>query len=385
MDSFCPYIDKALRFEFSTNQDNDLVFRTRPCCHMHGGKFDNQYKKWQVCNTWQDLESHDNRLYFLDWQKNTDKLHDACHPCIEVEKHNPTKSPRFIFPKETVLDYHILDVVVGNTCNLACPFCAPNVSSLIEKITSGYKDRSKLPGKWSHDPEVNGNPSKVAKVVADFLKNRNIGELKIIGGEPLLAENWTEIGKVIDQGLCSDTTLVFTTNGTVMNEKIIKNLKQVKDSKVTVSIDSIGSNYDFIRWPYKYNKVQQNVDYLIDQKPNSTWVNVDGLVTIINFEFLPDIIGEFKRWPSFSFMFDLKPDGSELDYKVLSKDIINQVYKNINFDNVKKQLEFTLDNYDDLNMSYLKSKTKNSLEWFLKQRRMDKTVLGENTLKYLGM
>ena len=62
------------------------------------------------------------------------------------------------------------------------------------------------------------------------------------------------------------------------------------------------------------------------------------------------------------------------------------LYKLVVEDNiVKKQLEFTLDNYDDLNMSYLKSKTKNSLEWFLKQRRMDKTVLGENTLKYLGM
>lgn len=385
MSKSCPYIDKGLRLEFSTDEKNNLIFRTRPCCHMHGGKFSNDYKKWQVCKNWKDLESHANRNFFLDWQNNNEDLHPACHPCIEIEKHNPERSPRFLFPFDTDLDYHILDVVVGNTCNLACPFCAPNVSSLIEKIVKKYPDQKSLPGKWSHDPQVNGDPIKVAQVVADFISNRKVGELKIIGGEPLLAENWNEIGKVIDQGLCKDTSLTFTTNGTIMNQKIIDNLCKVKNSKITVSIDSIGKNYNFIRWPYTYEKVKKNVDYLMENKPESAWVNIDGLISVINFEYLPEIINEFKRWPSFSFMFDLKPEGSELDYKVLPKEIIENVYTNVDFKDVKKHLEYILDTYDNLNMQHLKLKTKNSLEWFFAQRSMDKSVLGPKTIEYLGL
>ena len=54
----CPYITKGLRLEFSTSVYKELLYRTRPCCHMHGDKFDNDLKQWNVCNTWQDLETH---------------------------------------------------------------------------------------------------------------------------------------------------------------------------------------------------------------------------------------------------------------------------------------------------------------------------------------
>lgn len=384
MSNYCSYITKGLRLEFSKGPNNELYYRTRPCCHMHGDKFCNSLKQWEICNNWQDLEQHKNRHYFLDWQNNNSVLHEACYPCKKIENYTPENSPRFLYKDNKEIDYHILDVVVGNTCNMACPFCAPNVSSLIEKITSHY-DRTQLPGKWGNNPQINANPFDVAKVVSDFICNRKVGELKIIGGEPLLAENWNEIGKVIDKGMCEDMTITFTTNGSIMNEKIIKNLYKVKRSKVTVSIDSIGENYNFIRWPYNWNKVKDNLDYLIQNKPDSAWVNVDGLISVINFELLPDIIEEFEKWPSYSFMFDLKPEGSELDFKVLSKEIMHDVYKKIQRSDIKKNIEYVLDNYYDVNLTAKKEKTKKSLQWFLQHRQMDKSVLGPKTIEYLAL
>lgn len=381
----CEWISKALRVEFTT-VNNELYFRSRPCCHMHGLKMDKKYQKWAKCNRWEDLENHDNRHHFIDWQNTNTTFHPACIPCETAERSGGT-NPMNHWKKNDTVDYHILDVVVGNTCNLACPFCGPNVSSLIEKITNNFTDKKILPGKWGHNTEVNGNPVDVARVVSEFIANRRVGTLKVIGGEPLLAENWSEIGKVIDSGACNDMKLMFTTNATVMNKKIINNLHKVKTSIITVSLDSINENYNFIRWPHNWDKALRNTKYLLDNKPESSFVNVDNLVTVFNFEYLPDIIEVFKQFPSYSFNFDLKPIGSELDFKVLPESILYDTLKKLN-NNDKHScntIEYVLDNYKDLNQQHLIEKTKSSVKWFLEQRQMSKYVLGKNTIEYLQL
>jgi MoaA/NifB/PqqE/SkfB family radical SAM enzyme len=380
----CPYITKGLRLEFSTSVYKELLYRTRPCCHMHGDKFDNDLKQWNVCNTWQDLETHNNRKHFINWENNKGTFHNACWPCSNIEQHTPQRSPRFIYKDNIEVDYHILDVVIGSTCNLACPFCAPNVSSLIEKISKKYT-KKELPGKWKNEPTINGNPISVAKVVSEFISNRRVGELKIIGGEPLLVENWNEISKVINSDLCNNMSLTFTTNGTIMNKKIISNLYKVKSSKITVSVDSIENNYNFIRWPYNWNKVKDNINYLLEHKPTSAFVNIDGLVNIFNFELLPIIEQEFNKWPSYSFMFDLKPEGSPMDFKVLPKEILKDVYNKLQNKHMKSSIEYAIDNYEILNYQDKYNEAVRTCKWFLKQRNMTKDVFGIKTIKYLGL
>lgn len=378
----CEYINKALRLEFA-EKNNKLYFRSRPCCHMHGDLIDNQYKQWKECNSWEDIEFHENSLFFKQWSMKEAGWHPACHPC-ELAESSGSRSPRFILSPDENVDYHLLDVVIGNTCNLACPFCAPNVSSLIEKMASTYD--GKLPGKWGNDPEINANPTLVSSIISDFIDNRRVSELKIIGGEPLLSDNWSEFEKLILSGRCSDMQLTFTTNGTVMNSRVIDSLKSVKSSKITVSIDSINENYEFIRWPYKWNKLQDNLKFLFDNKPSSTHVHIDALVNIFNFELLPEITQVFNQWPSTNFMTDLKPKGSELDFKVLPLEILEYVYENIEgYSNLRAEIKTVIDNYDDMNLLHLKNKTVWSVNWFLKQRSMTKAVLGAKTQQYLGL
>ncbi len=382
----CEWINKALRVEFTTI-DNQLYYKTRPCCHMHGFKIDREFQNWSKCTSWRDLETHSNRKHFIDWQNTQPGFHTACHPCETATLSGSNTNPINHWSKNDSVDYHILDVVVGNTCNLACPFCSPSVSSLIEKITNSWPDKESLPGKWGHRAEKNGNPSDVACIVSEFISNRRVGTLKVIGGEPLLAENWNEIGKVIDSGACRDMCLTFTTNATIMNKKIVDNLYKVKSSNITVSLDSINENYNFIRWPHKWDKALRNTQYLLDNRPDSAFVNIDNLVSVFNFEYLPDIIKVFKQFPSYSFNFDLKPMGSELDFKVLPEHILYNTLKKLN--NMDRHscttIEYVLDNYKNLNQQHLREKTKNSVDWFLKQRGMSSQVLGKDTTEYLQL
>ena len=76
----CEWINKALRVEFTTI-DNQLYYKTRPCCHMHGFKIDREFQNWSKCTSWRDLETHSNRKHFIDWQNTQPGFHTACHPC----------------------------------------------------------------------------------------------------------------------------------------------------------------------------------------------------------------------------------------------------------------------------------------------------------------
>ena len=102
---------------------------------------------------------------------------------------------------------------------------------------------------------------------------------------------------------------------------------------------------------------------------------------------MPDIIQVFKQFPSYSFNFDLKPIGSELDFKVLPESILYDTLKKL--DNNDRHscttIEYVLDNYKDLNQQHLIDKTKSSVKWFLEQRQMPKQVLGKNTIEYLQL
>lgn len=382
----CPYFRKSLRLEFS-QQEGQTVVKTRPCCHMHGAKIPSgEYKNWMPVNTWEDLERHPNRDYFINYQQTNTEFHPACSPCEEVERVNPERSPRIYQQKEVEPgdDYFLLDVVVGSTCNLACPFCSAEVSSLIAQVAAKHQDEA-LPVKWRDTPKVNAEPASVGNLIADFIENRKVKRLKIIGGEPLLKENWDPLSNLIESGACQEMDFALTTNGTIVNDRLISNLHKVKSAILTVSADSIGKNYDFIRWPYSWEKAKKNIDYLIDNAPESTHINVDGVVSIINFELLPEADVEFSNWYSHSFNFDLKPSGSALSHLVLPESILKYVYDNIKRKYMRRSIEWALDNYKEENLQHLRDQTRAQLKFLLRQRGMSSDVFGPLTQEYLDL
>lgn len=381
-DNRCAFVERGLRLNFLKKRGVNTV-RVTPCCHLVKDYLDDSQKKYIPIVDTSSITKHPTLKYYKRYFRQNEKLHPSCISCIREEE-SGIKSVRQKFNSfaDGNLDYDFirLDVVISNKCNLACPFCSQGSSSLIENLANKYS-REDLPEHWKATTVEQADSEIVGQVCADLLKKYKIHSFKIIGGEPFLKENWEPIGKVLDEDYCKDLQLEVTTNGTVMNRKIIDRISKTKNTKLRISVDSIGKNYDFIRWPHRWNKMKNNLLFLRDNKPDNCEFTISILANIFNFEFLPDI-EEFFRSENIkcNIDFTLKPLNSPLQWNNLPSNIIDYVYNNITDEESKLHISHgrKLINTSDLNM-ILKD-----TQFYLSQRQMDaRDVLGPMTKEFL--
>lgn len=378
----CAYVDKGLRLTFLKKEGVTTV-RTHPCCHLVKDLIDAGEKKFIPLVDTTTVTDHPTLNFYKDYFANNNDLHPSCVSCINAEN-SGVKSVRQklnqVSEENPDYDFLKLDVVISNKCNLACPFCSQGASSLIQSLASKYS-REDLPQHWIQTTTEQADPEVIGELCADLLKQYKIHSFKIIGGEPFLKENWEPIGKVLDEDYCRDLQLEVTTNGTVMNPKVIERISKTKNTKLRISIDSIGKNYNFIRWPHSWDKMKNNLLFLRDNKPDNCDVHISILANIFNFEFLPDIEKFFKSENvDVGVDFTLKPIDSPLQWNNLPDNIIDYVYANIKDSDIRKGIEYgrNLDNCTDLNQIVKDTK------FYLSQRQMNaEDVLGPMTKEFL--
>lgn len=377
--NYCAYIEKGLRLTFR-EINRKIYFSRKPCCEMHSQLIPYNVSQFVPLNNIDDLIKHPSMEYFRQWTDNNDNLHPSCRSCANNEK-NLNQSKRTFINQVDSADYDILrlDIVIGNLCNLACPFCDSNASSLIDKLSKSYK-LDELPENWKPKLHTHANPQQISAFVSEFLKKYKVKNLKIIGGEPLLKENWQDIEKVIEDQSCNDLTLEITSNGTVVNQKLINNLQKTKSAILRISVDSIGNNYNFIRWPHTWKKMEKNLEFLANNIPKNTSVILTNLVSIFNFELLPEIDNYFSTLPfAYSFNLDLKPTSSLMHYENLPAELIKTVKDKIKNESLKLSIS-------DFSRNTDASLLKKEIEFFLNQRKMEANcVLGKQTNKFLGL
>jgi putative heme d1 biosynthesis radical SAM protein NirJ1 len=109
------------------------------------------------------------------------------------------------------------------TCNLKCKHC--------------YADSDSK----RYEGELNINE---AKVFIDDLKAFNVPVILFSGGEPLLRENFFDILKYSSEKGIRST---ISTNGTLLDKDVCKNLRKMDVGYVGVSLDGIGSRHDEFR------------------------------------------------------------------------------------------------------------------------------------------
>lgn len=109
-----------------------------------------------------------------------------------------------------------------NQCNLKCSHC-------------GNTSQAKL------------NNELTKKECFDFIdecKDLNVFVLNISGGEPFLKKDWFEI---LSYARKKDIEIGITTNGTLVNEEVVKKLKKLEPYNVHISLDGIGKVHDDFR------------------------------------------------------------------------------------------------------------------------------------------
>jgi len=222
-----------------------------------------------------------------------DKIaHPRCNNCYDVEKFASNASinesnrswyKRYgiksidmsIYDSPNHFDLRVLDLRWRNTCNQACVYCGPDLSS---KWAQELNDQ-----RWSVNDEIIEKNKQYI-----FNQLSQISHVYLAGGEPLLMkENQELLEKLIVVN--PEVEIRVNTNLSKIDTPVFRLLEQFESVKWTISVDAVGSQYNYIRWPGNWETFLQNLTTLQrnhkDINFNMVWcaLNSTGLFDCIDF------------------------------------------------------------------------------------------------------
>ena len=225
------------------------------------------------------------------------KRPQACKRCWDDEDAGlPSKRQldwEYIFHKQDpgIDSLKVLSLPFGNSCNLACRTCGSSSSS-------GWISEAKKLKQYLPDIEIFKHQKFYQdKNFIDKIKEKssNLLHVEFPGGEPFLAgidEHLDFLDYLIDNG--SDTiSLHYMTNATIFPKKEFwDRWKKFKKVDIQLSIDGIEEKFEYLRWPGKWQEVNENIKLFTAITSPNLQISVSHTVSIFNIFYLP----EFIKW-----------------------------------------------------------------------------------------
>lgn len=168
----------------------------------------------------------------------------------------------------------VLDLSMGNLCNIKCRICGPNHSSpwMIEeaKLVSPsnpkwfLEDKKWIPFKESFDE----NNDFVWKDIENLLSNAE--RLDFAGGEPFyIDKHWNIVKLCVENGYSKKQHIHYNTNGTIFPEKYIEYLDQFQIVDIQISSDGVKKKFEYMRHPAKWEVAENTINRFCEVRDNS--------------------------------------------------------------------------------------------------------------------
>ena len=189
-------------------------------------------------------------------------------------------------------------VDLGNFCNSACLFCAPEYSSRLAAEFKKIGLISELPKKtWCDDPDM------LEKFLQVLRSSPAIKYMHFIGGETLITPAFKKILlALISSGLNETTTIGFTTNLTVMDKDILDLLKQFHSVHLGISIECLDRVNDYVRYGSRISQVRdfmqqwltlaRSKDWYVQIRTTPTVLTISRLAAIYEYAWQNHVIVE---------------------------------------------------------------------------------------------
>lgn len=277
--NWCPEIYRGIFID----RINDDKIRVAPCC--------------QAGSTVELIETFDFNtspyLTKLRQQFNNGERPTACSRCWNAETvgHKSRRQSAIEFfnipqpTTEVVLEG--LDHSATWACNLACIMCGPHNSSFWATQNNLNKDQLATLGRQFQRSN-------------NFLDKLDLGHIKKIhfnGGEPMLNNDQIDLLlKLEEQGVLENTFISYNTNGTVMpSRKIVDLWKRARLVKIFFSIDAIGSAFEYVRWPGKWDQTSKNILDMKNSLPHNVMFGFNTTVGNYNLLEIDEVYNWFKQ------------------------------------------------------------------------------------------
>jgi len=200
---------------------------------------------------------------------------EACWRCKKEEEHGGASERingfmgyiedrlRSFVEKQTLPEFE-LRVKFSNFCNLACRSCSETESSTWARVTS-------TPVSEKYEMDISTSPEHwqlITTTIMEKLPEVEHFYVHFIGGESLVQPGMKKLlNWMIAQGIAPRVHLRITTALTVRpGYDLMSKMSQFRDVDINLSIDSVGDNYQYLRWPAKFAKIENNLDTLMSHQ-----------------------------------------------------------------------------------------------------------------------
>jgi len=276
-----------------TTVHTDLTYK--PCCYSFPKeKFNNKDEWW-------------NSEYMKNLRKSlwNGERHSDCARCWkEEDQGSPSlrnnyntlfnKFANFNDIKESAKNNFVVkteplswDLRVGNLCNIKCVMCNSAYSSKIAEEDEEYSTQiiKLFPEKQNFDNSsiINWDTSQQGK---ELLKNiiKSARWVKLQGGEPLAVKTVRDF----IENLHTDTVLNITTNGTVLDKRLLNGLSRLKQVDFSISLEAASNANNIIRHGSSWPRLKKNILKL--NELSNTDVQINHVLQITSVFYLREVI-----------------------------------------------------------------------------------------------
>jgi hypothetical protein len=204
-----------------------------------------------------------------------------CSYCYDLES-SGTASPRTLATKEDIFtdedelgDAIKVELQLDDDCNAACLMCGTwNSTTWQQYETKTLK--TKLPSyRWQTTVEER---IEVVRNMIDFNMTKQV---HFFGGEPFNGETQLKMLRLMEHP--ENIKLVYTTNGSVFpSDETLELWKKFKNVHVGISIDGIGEQFNYLRWPLQWHQVENNLIKYINLNYDNVTINTSFTATPFN-------------------------------------------------------------------------------------------------------
>lgn len=195
----------------------------------------------------------------------------------------------------------VVDLSMGNLCNLKCRICSPTHSSqwMSEEARiyfSNDKNNYFKEQRWKDSKESFSESNDFFwKDILALLPN--VVKFDFAGGEPFyIDKHWNIIKMCVDNGWSKNQHIHYNTNGTIYPEKYIHLLEQFKIVDIQVSSDGIGEKFEYLRHPANWQTSEEVIDKLIKIRNSSNTEWLIGACLSLSVYNVYDIFETFEHY-----------------------------------------------------------------------------------------
>jgi hypothetical protein len=251
--------------DFLKSKDPNKWFATQADLNLVREDLQAGFRNPSCAKCW-NLEDKGHNSYRMNWNKST---YDTVSTTPEIE---------------------IIDFRLGNQCNLQCRICNPMWSDQLGKTYQLAKDNgisNSINQSFTKDT-IKPTSQVMDDLIGFCLRTPSLKEIKFAGGEPfVMPEVEYFLNRMIQEGK-TNLIVSFLTNTTTAKESTIELLKQFNKVIMQCSIDGIGEDIEFQRFPCKWSVIERNFRKFVDcgfevaLTPCWSQLNALGVVNFLN-------------------------------------------------------------------------------------------------------